>query len=318
MRPPLFYVTPLYLARPHPVSIPAVSSSPPSALQAFRSQFFGSLLEVLDSPAVAGLVRICSPPPATSDGQHGQASQSQGQVQLLLGPLCSHLPAGCRAEAVPPSSQAAGPSQARLTPLAGSDGNGTGGCLFSGDNNAAPGRDAAAGRPPAEQEASSAAPAPAVQPLERAVPARQLSVAPVPPPPVQLPAGQPPAEAQHEPGQLRATVITTEQAAASAVAALLAAPCVALSCELQQDGTLGMLACMPASSSTDGAGGVAPAAVIHLAGMSPEARQAAVRQLARLLESPDIVKVSSESNTDRVCLAKCGWKDVLQTVRSRG
>ncbi|KAL4457525.1 hypothetical protein ABPG75_012390 [Micractinium tetrahymenae] len=265
--------------------------------KAFRSLFYGSLLEVLDSPAVAPLVRISSPPAADSKAEEGWqragGGQSQGQVQLLIGLLRHQLPAGCRAEEVPASGQVAqeAPVGVELDEA---------GCWVfhsgNGGEEAAAWWEAEAGEEPAAQAAWPAAPL--SPPPALGLPAQaQTPALPVPPPPTQLPGAT---KAAQQPSQLHTRVARTEQEAAAAVAALLAAPQLALSCKLQPDGSLVVVTlCSPASSGSGGApgisngsgGGGGAASVFPLAGMAPAVRQAVMRHLARLLQSPDVVKL---------------------------
>lgn len=92
------------------------------------------------------------------------------------------------------------------------------------------------------------------------------------------------------PGQL----VTTEAQAAAAVAELLSAPEVAMVCEgdLQRDGAIALVQ-LYAPGTAGGA-----CYVFDLHGMAPGVRAAAVRHLARLMESPDTAKVLHDCRSD--------------------
>ena len=101
-------------------------------------------------------------------------------------------------------------------------------------------------------------------------------------------------------GPPAARLVTSQAAAAAAVNALLAAPAVAMDCEgaLERGGSIALIQLYaPGYGDTaGGSGGSAgagssPCYVFDLHAMAPSVRGAAVRQLARLLESPSVVKV---------------------------
>lgn len=104
-----------------------------------------------------------------------------------------------------------------------------------------------------------------------------------------------------------AQLVTTEAAAAAAVAALLAAPMVAMDCEgaLERGGSISLIQLYApgagasataggSSSSPDATGNSSGCYVFDLQAMAPATRAAAVRDLARLLESPDTIKVGGK------------------------
>ena len=147
-----------------------------------------------------------------------------------------------------------------------------------------------------------AAPTPPVGALAASVPplAAAAAAAGVPTPPA-LAAQLKTLQVSSDGGGLPAVrLVMSETAAATAVEALLVAPAVAVDCEgaLQRGGSISLIqlyapgagGAAPGNSSSGG-GTSSPCYVFDLHAMAPSVRSAAVRQLARLLESPSVVKV---------------------------
>lgn len=100
------------------------------------------------------------------------------------------------------------------------------------------------------------------------------------------------------PGALpEAQLVASAEAAAAAVAALLQAGEVAMDCEgdLHRDGSIALIQLYAPTAPPAAAPGQLQAQprcyVFDLAGMEEGEREGALRQLARLLEAPDVVKV---------------------------
>lgn len=92
---------------------------------------------------------------------------------------------------------------------------------------------------------------------------------------------------------LEAQLVSSAEAATVAVDALLQAGEVAVDCEgdLQRGGSISLIQLFALPAAAHGQGEQPCCYVFDLAGMPGEERKVTLRQLARLLESPDVVKV---------------------------
>lgn len=294
----------------HPVSLKAARKAleqqlriKGQALQAcYCSQFDSSLLALLHSPELAGLVRLQGVLAPAEDGWEQAGGSEQGHVQLLLRPQTAAAGAHSNAAAVTPGPTA-GSSAGPAAPYSAVDADEADfeGWSFSVEEQAVAASTAAAPQAP---------PPPLPLPQLAAVtpqPGASIHATAAPQPMACIhttatsgaPAAASVAGASE---QVAVRAVSSEHAAGAAVAALLAAPGgrIGMACEhsttSHEPSALVVSLFAPAGESIPGGktSGSGTCYVFDVAAMPPQDRKASLRLLAAVLENQQLIKVGDQ------------------------